>query len=94
MDGDEKWKVIAEQRRVLADLLAELKEEDWERPSLCAQWRVKDVAAHVALTPRSPGVARLLVAGLRARGDFHALNRTTCCSTPWSTFRTSRYRSG
>lgn len=75
MDRDEKWSVIAGQRRVLADLLAGLDEEQWEQPSLCAQWRVRDVAAHVALTPRSPGILRILAMGLRARGDFDALNR-------------------
>jgi len=67
--------VIAGQRRALADLLAELDENDWERPSLCGQWRVKDVAAHIALTPQSPGIVRILAKGLRARGDLQAVNR-------------------
>jgi len=75
MDRDEKWNVIAGQRRALADLLAGLRESDWERPSLCAEWRVKDVAAHLALTPQSPGLLRILAIGVRARGDFHAVNR-------------------
>ena len=75
MDRDEKWKVIAGQRRALADLLAGLDENDWERPSLCGQWRVKDVAAHIALTPQSPGIIRILAKGLRARGDLQAVNR-------------------
>lgn len=75
MDKDEKWAVIADQRRLLADLLTDLDAEDWQRPSLCAQWRVRDVAAHVALTPQSPGVVRILAAGVRAGGNFQALNR-------------------
>lgn len=75
MDVDGKWAVIAEQRRVLADLLATLDAPSWERPSLCSDWRVRDVAAHVALTPQSPGVGRIVVLGLRAGGDFQALNR-------------------
>lgn len=75
MERDEKWAVIADQRRVLADLLDGLAAEEWERSSLCAGWRVKDVAAHVALTPQSPGLLRILGLGLRARGDFDALNR-------------------
>ncbi|MBC3191189.1 maleylpyruvate isomerase family mycothiol-dependent enzyme [Pseudonocardia sp. C8] len=75
MDRDEKWTVIADQRRVLADLLAGLTPEEWERPSLCAQWRVRDVAAHVALTPQSPGIVRILAMGVRARGDLQAVNR-------------------
>ena len=56
--------MIAEQRRVLADLLAELDEQQWVWPSLCAQWRVKDVAAHVALAPQSPGIIWILADGL------------------------------
>jgi uncharacterized protein (TIGR03083 family) len=52
MDSEAKWRVIAEQRRVLADLLAGLDDAQWEQPSLCDRWRIKDVAAHIALTPR------------------------------------------
>ncbi|GAA4688672.1 maleylpyruvate isomerase family mycothiol-dependent enzyme [Pseudonocardia yuanmonensis] len=75
MDRDEKWAVIAGQRRVLADLLAGLDDDEWERPSLCAEWRVRDVAAHVALTPQSPGMLRILALGVRAGGDLQAVNR-------------------
>lgn len=75
VDRAEKWAVIADQRRVMADLLAGLDQQEWDRPSLCAQWRVRDVAAHVALTPQSPGLVRILAMGLRARGDFDGLNR-------------------
>ena len=76
MDVDEKWRTIAEQRAVLADLVGGLSNEDLDRPSLCARWRLRDVAAHVALTPRSPSLPRILVAALRARGDFDELNRS------------------
>lgn len=75
MRGEEKWRVITGQRRALVDLLANLDENEWERPSLCEQWRVKDVVAHLALTPQSPGVVRILVLGFRARGNFDAVNR-------------------
>ena len=75
MNGEEKWRVITGQRRALVDLLADLDENEWERPSLCEQWRVKDVVAHLALTPQSPGLVRILVLGLAARGNFDAVNR-------------------
>ncbi|MDD7937417.1 maleylpyruvate isomerase family mycothiol-dependent enzyme [Actinomycetospora lutea] len=75
MDLDEKWRTISAQRLVLADLLAGASPADLDRPSLCARWRIRDVAAHVALTPRSPGVAGILVAAVRARGDFDEVNR-------------------
>ena len=75
MDRDEKWTVIAGQRRAVAELLEGLDADEWERPSLCAEWRVKDVAAHLALTPRSPGIVHILALGLRAGGNFDAVNR-------------------
>ncbi len=75
MQRDEKWAVIGNQRRVLADLLDTLDEVEWNQPSLCAEWRVRDVAAHIALTPQSPGILRILGMGLRERGDFDAVNR-------------------
>lgn len=75
MDADEKWAVIAGQRRLMADLLDTLTEAQWEHPSLCTQWRVQEVAAHLAVTPQSPGLVRILALGVRARGDFDAVNR-------------------
>ena len=40
-----RWRVIACQRRFLADLPAGLDDEQWARPSLCTQWRSKDRSA-------------------------------------------------
>lgn len=74
MDREESWQVIEQERRTLADLLDTLTDEEWERPSLCGGWRIKDVAAHVALVPHPPNAWTMLVEGLRARGNFHRLN--------------------
>ena len=74
MDREAKWQVISQQRRVLADLLAELDDEQWEQPSLCAQWRIKDVAAHIALTPQSPGLPAIVAKAMLAGFDFDRLN--------------------
>ena len=63
MERDEKWAVIADQRRVLADVLDGRDEAQRNQPSLCSEWRVRDVAAHIALTPQSPGVLRILGMG-------------------------------
>jgi hypothetical protein len=41
----ERWRVIACQRRFLADLPAGLDDEQWAHPSLCTQWRTKDRSA-------------------------------------------------
>ncbi|WP_433362480.1 maleylpyruvate isomerase family mycothiol-dependent enzyme [Actinoplanes sp. CA-142083] len=74
MDREEGWRAIAGMRLALADMLEGLGEADWEKPSLCAGWRVRDVAAHVALTPQAPGVRAMLADAARARGSFHRLN--------------------
>jgi uncharacterized protein (TIGR03083 family) len=74
MDREQSWQVIAEQRLGLACLLKGLSDAEWEQPSLCAGWRVRDVAAHVAMAPQVPGLGSMLADGIRARGSFHRLN--------------------
>jgi uncharacterized protein (TIGR03083 family) len=74
MDRETSWRVITDTRLRLADLLTRLDEADWERPSLCAGWRVRDVAAHVAMAPQPPGIGSMLADAARARGSFHRLN--------------------
>ena len=74
MDREQSWQVITEQRRGLARLLEDLSESEWEQPSLCAGWRVRDVAAHVAMAPQVPALGSMLADVLRARGSFHRLN--------------------
>ncbi|WP_127507262.1 maleylpyruvate isomerase family mycothiol-dependent enzyme [Actinoplanes solisilvae] len=71
---DESWQVIAAQRRALADLLETLTPTQWSTASLCSGWRVRDVAAHVALASQPLGWS-LLRDAARARGSFHRLNR-------------------
>ncbi|GAB0107563.1 maleylpyruvate isomerase family mycothiol-dependent enzyme [Nocardia sp. JMUB6875] len=71
MDRETSWKVIEQQRRAIADLLSDLTPEEWETPSLCTGWRVREVAAHVALTPQPPSPRVMLATGLRARGNYN-----------------------
>lgn len=40
---------IHAERARLADLLAGLTDEQWEQPSLCAGWRVREVVAHLTM---------------------------------------------
>jgi len=54
MDAEQSWRVIEQQRLAIADLLDGLSAEQWESPSLCAGWRVRDVAAHVSLVGLPP----------------------------------------
>jgi uncharacterized protein (TIGR03083 family) len=74
VDREDSWHVIEAQRLELADLLESLSAKDWETPSLCVGWRIRDVAAHVAMAPQVPGIGSMVADGLRARGNFDRLN--------------------
>ena len=74
LDEERSWAVIAAERLSLADLLAELSAAEWDRASLCTGWRIRDVAAHVALAPQVPTVGSMLAGVVRARGSFDRLN--------------------
>ena len=56
----EVWSLVAAERRVLADFLDTLAPADWEVPSLCPAWRVRDVVAHIVYGPTQPHAAALL----------------------------------
>ncbi|NBE56568.1 maleylpyruvate isomerase family mycothiol-dependent enzyme [Streptomyces boluensis] len=64
--------LIAAERREIADLLDGLTAEQWDAPSLCAGWRVREVAAHMSMGFRYslPQVVGHLV---RARGSLHRM---------------------
>ncbi|HEY6744191.1 MAG TPA: maleylpyruvate isomerase family mycothiol-dependent enzyme [Mycobacteriales bacterium] len=74
MDADRSWEIIEQQRLAIADLLGKLSAEQWEAPSLCAGWRVRDVAAHLSLGELPPTPGELLWQGVKAGGSFHRLN--------------------
>jgi uncharacterized protein (TIGR03083 family) len=74
VDPERSWLVVEQERRYLADLLESVDEPDRDRPSLCEGWRIRDVAAHVALAPQHPGPGAMLVGAVRALGRFNKLN--------------------
>jgi uncharacterized protein (TIGR03083 family) len=71
---DESWQLIEEHRLAVADLLEALTEDQWEQASLCEGWRVRDVAAHLALGTTAPSVTTMLREAVRAHGSFDRLN--------------------
>ena len=60
---------VAAERHRVADLVADLPDEQWATPSLCSAWTVRDVVAHLTVTTRMT-VPRLLRAAVLARGSF------------------------
>jgi uncharacterized protein (TIGR03083 family) len=59
----------AAERREQADLLAALTEEQWDAPTLCEGWRVREVIAHTTM-PYRTSLARVVLEVVRARGSF------------------------
>ncbi len=49
--NDDYWSAVLQLRLAVADLLEALTPPEWDRPSLCAGWRVRDVAGHLSLVP-------------------------------------------
>jgi uncharacterized protein (TIGR03083 family) len=64
---------IAEERRHVADLLAGLTGEQLSARSLCEQWSVHDVAAHL-ITPLVVSIPKFFLTMLACRGSFDRAN--------------------
>jgi uncharacterized protein (TIGR03083 family) len=60
------------ERREQADLLAALTPEQWDAPTLCAGWRVREVIAHTT-APFHTSTGRMLLDLAKARGDFNRM---------------------
>ncbi len=75
MDRDEVWRAIDQQRAELADLMETFSDAEWETPSLCSGWRVREVAAHLTLS--QTGLLTAAVDLVRARGSFNRMVRDT-----------------
>lgn len=72
MKADGVWQAIDTQRADLCDLLTGLDDDQWRQPSLCADWTVRDVAAHLTLQQLGP--RGVLAQMLQWRGS---IDRTT-----------------
>lgn len=75
MDRDDLWKAIDHERSSLADLFDDLSEQEWATASLCADWRVRDVAAHLMLAQAPLGQAVLDL--IKARGSVNRMIHDT-----------------
>jgi uncharacterized protein (TIGR03083 family) len=64
---------IADERRSLAALLAELTDEQQAAQSLCSEWSVHDVVAHLVV-PLEVGIPKFALAMLVCRGNFDRAN--------------------
>ncbi|MFF5082872.1 maleylpyruvate isomerase family mycothiol-dependent enzyme [Actinoplanes sp. NPDC000266] len=70
---DAYWSSVHKLRLRIADLLQTLSPAEWDAPSLCAGWRVRDVAGHLASVP-TVTVRDMLAVAPRARFNPHRVN--------------------
>jgi uncharacterized protein (TIGR03083 family) len=75
MGPEECWRIVEGQRYAVADIMEALVPARWELPSLCTEWRVRDVVAHLVLGSQRLRVADILKGAVRARGNFNRMNR-------------------
>lgn len=80
MDSDAVWQHVDSERAWMADLLESLSAEEWQHPSLCPGWTVRDVGAH--LTFAQTPVRALLWPALRAGFRYDALVRDIALRSP------------
>lgn len=71
---DAIFAAIADERRSLAATLDTLTPEQWASPSLCGDWSVREVAAHL-VAPLVVPMWRFGLLMLRARGNFDEANK-------------------
>ena len=89
----EVWPMVHRERAALIEDLMDLPDEAWERQSLCGEWTVHDVVAHLVDTARTTRLGFVL--GLaRARFDFDLQNARGVqrhrCASPQETLESFR----
>jgi uncharacterized protein (TIGR03083 family) len=79
MEQGEAWVAIDEQRQALVRLLESLSADDWNQPSLCDGWTVRQVAAHLALQNITwSAMPRVAADAVRHRGMNGAIHAMAC----------------
>jgi len=69
MATDDLMPLITAERRAFTGVLEGLSEPQWNAPSLCEGWRVREVVAHMTMLYRY-SAPRFVAEMLRSRGDF------------------------
>ncbi len=67
--GVDLYQMLVAERRRLADALDPLTDDQWNAPSLCAGWTVRDVVAHVVF-PSTTSKLRVIVPFAKAGFNF------------------------
>jgi uncharacterized protein (TIGR03083 family) len=79
MEHSDAWAAIDDQRRALVRLLEDLQEQEWRRRSLCEDWTIRQVAAHLALQNTTwPAMPRVALDVIRHGGMNAAIHAMAC----------------
>ena len=72
MSEEQVKAAIVAERTELAVMLDGLSDAQWDAPTLCAGWRVREVVAHMTM-PFRMSVPRFALEMAKARGDFNRM---------------------
>ena len=72
MTDDEVRTAVRAERGEPADLLATLRPDQWDAPTLCAGWRVREMVAHTTM-PFRQSIGRTLLELAAARGNVNRM---------------------
>lgn len=64
--------LVTQERLIVANMLDTLNESQWNSPSLCTGWTVRNVAAHLVM-PLEVGLGSFMLRMLKYRFDFNRL---------------------
>jgi uncharacterized protein (TIGR03083 family) len=73
------WTTIAEERASLLETFEGLTAPQWEVPSLCGHWAVRQVLGHLVVAA-DPPMGRFLGEAVKARGSFDTANDRLACA--------------
>ena len=79
MERSDVWTAIDDHRRALVHLLESLSEEEWRQPSLCDDWTVRQVAAHLALQNTTWSMMARAVLDLVRHGGMNGAIHAMAC---------------
>lgn len=67
------WAVIAEERASLVDTFEQLQADQWDVPSLCGHWTVRQILGHLVVAT-DPPMGRFIREVVKALGSFDKAN--------------------
>lgn len=73
MTDERYWTLVRDLRVRVADFLGDLTPAEWDAPSLCAGWRVRDVAGHLSIVATIT-TGQMLAVAPGARFDPNRIN--------------------